>query len=190
MIGCSAVERLRRSTDTTMVHRWISAVTLLACACAVRPNAPATEDDVIALEPAAAAGEREAIRALFDVHAQGDGAVAEGADMVLGTCARRVPQVFLEELVRFREELVRNGHRWDLMGHVLCNAGIELVDDFAAQAAELEARRAALMTVTTPSLREARDACVSVLREQIEMCRALARQDAAAGARDQARDRR
>ena len=56
--------------------------------------------------------------------------------------------------------------------------------------AELEARRAALMTVTTTALREARDACVSVLREDVENRRDYARQEAAAGARDQARDRR
>jgi hypothetical protein len=71
-----------------------------------------------------------------------------------------------------------------------CNCGAELVDDYAGQAAELEARRAALMTVTAPALREARDACVSVLREDVENRRDYARQEAAAGARDQARDRR
>jgi len=171
-----------------MVHRWILAVALLTCACAVPAHASPTEDDVIALEPAAVAGDREAIRALFDL-ARGDGAIAEGADMVLGTCARLVPQVFLEELVGFPKS-VRSGSAWGGLGYVLCNCGAELVDDYAGQAAELEARRAALMTVTTPALREARDACVSVLREDVENRRDYARQEAAAGARDQARDRR
>ena len=167
-----------------MAQRWILAVTLLSCACTAPPGAAPTEDDVFAVEAAAVAGDREAIRALFDVRNRALGrAVAEGADMVLGTCARLLPQVFLEELVR-------NGSVWGGLGYVLCNAGIEFANDSAAQADELEARRAALMTVTTPALLEARDACVSVLDEEIEKCRDAARQDAAAGVRDQALDRR
>ena len=53
------------------------AVGALAAACAA-PR-PATEDDVVRLEPAALAGDRAAIRALFEVEIEG-GHLAEVAD--------------------------------------------------------------------------------------------------------------
>src|SRR5262245_13425039 len=74
---------------------------LLAGACAVAPSAPATEEDVERLEPAAMAGQHEAIRGLFELYTRSDGAVSEGIDQVLGTCARLAPQTFLEELQTF-----------------------------------------------------------------------------------------
>lgn len=136
------------------------------------PHAPtyATEEDVVRLEPSALAGDRAAIRSLFAMCA--DGAVAESIDDVLGKTVRVAPQVFLEELARSsRGELVRReGARAICLPHLLC-CNFDLVDEFAAQARESEARRVALLTVVEPGLRQLRDACVEVLDADVSTMR-------------------
>ena len=138
------------------------AIPLVAAACASRAPTYATEDDVIRLEPAALAGDRAAIRALFAMCA--DGAVAEGINDVLGKTVRVAPQVFLEELASSGrgESVRREGARAPcLPGLLMCD--FDLVDEFDAQAREWEARKVALLTVDEPALRQLRDACVDVL---------------------------
>jgi len=142
---------------------WLLLVAVFGCSGGP-PLTPsyATEDDVVQLEPAALAGDRSAIRALFAMCA--DGAVAESIDDVLGKTVRIAPQVFLEELSSsWRGESVRRdgAHAPCLPGLLCCN--FDLVDEFQAQAREAEARRAALLAVDAPSLRQFRDACVEVL---------------------------
>jgi len=147
-----------------MIQRSILFASLLACACAVAPPAPPTEDDVVRLEAAALAGQREAIRGLFELRARAHGPVTnvgvlEVSDMILGNCARLSPRIFLEALT-----IDRDFWRLDAL---LGNCGPELVDMFEAQAAELRARRAALLTVDAASLRETRDASLLELTRSI-----------------------
>jgi hypothetical protein len=132
---------------------------------------PATEADVSALESSARAGNREAIRALFSLHARSDGAVAEYIDIVLGGTIRMHPQVFLEEL-----HLAGRKIRLDSL---LGNTGPDLVDRFQEQAVELKKRKAALLTVHKGSLIQLRDECIRELDRQIETVTNAAQQSVA-----------
>lgn len=140
-------------------------------------GALAIEDDVLRLELAARTGDRAAIAALFAMRA--DGAVAETIDDLLGKTVRVVPQVFLEELAKSdRGEAVRReGARAACLPGLLC-CNFDLVDDFAAQTREAEARRVALLTVDEPTLRGLRDACVEVLTADARVQRGASGGDA------------
>ena len=73
----------------------------LLAACAGAPEL-ATEDDVLALEAAALAGDRSAIRESFQLRDRIlPGANLEIDDMLLGSTIRRWPRLFLEELQRY-----------------------------------------------------------------------------------------
>jgi hypothetical protein len=135
--------------------------TTCALGCIATARGPATEDEVAALEPRAIAGDRAAVRALFELYPLADGAVAEGIDMALGNVVRPHPRLLLEEWLHsglLADEWVR--------GHLLGNL-IEWVDDCAAQQREIGLRIAALETVTVPSLHALRDACLATLRAQL-----------------------
>ena len=140
---------------------------VLAAACAEPQPRVATEEDIERLEPAVRAGDRAAIRALFDCDANG-AATTEYKCAVLGTAIRVAPRVFLEELVRNAQRrdwpVEKDGCLDCLLGH--CP---ELVDDFPAQEAETRLRAAALASVDGEELRVARDACLRVLAAQIEL---------------------
>jgi hypothetical protein len=131
---------------------------------------PATEADVSALKSSALAGNREAIRSLFNLYPRSDGAVSEYIDIVLGGTIREYPQVFLEELCRANSNI-----RLDAL---LGNTGPDLVDRFEEQAVELKRRKAALRTVREASLIEVRDACIRELDRQIEKVTNAAQQGA------------
>jgi hypothetical protein len=120
----------------------------------------ATEADVFALESSALAGNREAIRSLFNLYSRSDGAVSEDIDIVLGNTIRKHPKVFLEELKRSKKK-----SRLDAL---VGNTGPDLVDRFEEQAVELKRRRDALRTVHEPLLIEVRDACIRELDREIE----------------------
>jgi hypothetical protein len=135
----------------------------LVCAvllgCAAAPASEwATEDDVVRLEPGALAGDRAAIRALFELRA--DGAVAEAIDVVLGSTIRPWPALFLQELQRCE----RRRGPWELDG-LLGNNGPALVDEFELQRRESLLRIAALQSVGAAELAELRDRCIAKLRE-------------------------
>ncbi len=151
-------------------HSFLLAVLFWCTGCASRAPTFATEDDVVRLEPAALAGDRAAIRALFTMCA--DGAVAEYIDDVLGKTVRVAPQVFLEELASSGrgESVRRQGARALCLPHLLC-CNFDLVDEFDAQARESEARKLALLTVDEPALRQLRDACVEVLGDDTRTMR-------------------
>ncbi len=124
---------------------------------AAQPSA--TEEDVLALESSALAGQREAIRSLFILQTRSDGSVSEHIDILLGSTIRKYPQVFLEEL--------KSADRKVNMGALVGNTGPSLVDRFEDQAMELKGRRDALLTVRDASLIEVRDACIRELDRQI-----------------------
>lgn len=144
------------------------AIPLLTVTCVQHVPTYATEDDVVRLEPAALAGDRAAIRALFAMCA--DGAVAESIDDLLGKTVRVAPRVFLEELaISGRGEQVRReGARALCLPHLLC-CNFDLVDEFDARARESEARKMAILQVDEPVLRQLRDACVEVLDSDVRM---------------------
>jgi hypothetical protein len=130
------------------------------CANAPTPE-PATEDDVIALEPAALAGDRAAVRALFELRCRCDGAVLEIDDMILGSTIRPWPQLFLMELQRYE----RDGGRAAYLDGMLCNKGPGLVDEFELQRREALLRIAALQSIDAADLAEVRDRCIATLRQ-------------------------
>jgi hypothetical protein len=131
---------------------------------------PATEADVSALKSSALAGDRKAIRSLFNLYPRSDGAVSEYIDIVLGGTIRNHPQVFLEELNRASRKI-----RLDAL---LGNTGPDLVDRFEEQAVELKSRKTALLTVREASLIEVRDACIRQLDRLIEIVTNAAQQGA------------
>jgi hypothetical protein len=135
---------------------WLLAFGMLGCATA---PVHATEENVERLEPGACRADRDAIRALCEIHRQGDGAVAEYAAMVLGSTIRPYPVVFLEELDR---EL----RQCDVyfLNVVVGNFGPDLVDEFELQRREAQARIAALKTVDAAELATARDRCIALLQ--------------------------
>jgi hypothetical protein len=136
----------------------------------VAASPPATEADVSALKSSALAGNREAIRALFNLYTRSDGAVSEYIDIVLGDTICEHPQVFLEELHRASRKI-----RLDAL---LGNTGADLVDRFQEQAVELKKRKAALLTVHEHSLIQVRDTCIRELDRQIEIVTNAAQQGA------------
>jgi hypothetical protein len=149
------------------------AIPLLIVACVQHVPTYATEDDVVRLEPAALAGDRAAIRALFAMCADG-AAVAESIDDLLGKTVRVAPRVFLEELaISGRGEQVRReGARALCLPHLLC-CNFDLVDEFDARARESEARKMAILQVDEPGLRQLRDACVEVLDSDVRSMRKI-----------------
>ncbi len=121
-----------------------------------------------ALESSALSGNRENIRALFNLYARSDGSVAEYIHIVLGGIICEHPQMFLEELNRFNKKI--------RLDSLLGNTGPELVDRFQERAVELKRRKAALLTVHDESLIQVRDACIHKLNRQIEIVTNIAQQ--------------
>ena len=69
-----------------MISRQLFLAALLSsplCSCAA--EGPVTEADVDSLEAAALAGDRSAVRTLFELRARADGAAAESIDITLGS---------------------------------------------------------------------------------------------------------
>lgn len=139
-----------------MIRRTFIALGALAIS---RLGCTATEDQVTALEGPAQAGSRQAIRELFALRQEADGAVAEDIDIALGSTIRAYPKPFLEELKRSAQT--------QRLGGLLANAGPKFVDDFVGQLGELRERRSALATVKVRELIDVRTKCLSVLDAEI-----------------------
>lgn len=132
----------------------------LFCWATCAAQADLAENDVMALQKSAEAGDRGAVRKLFGFYSRSDGAVTEDIDMILGNVARRHPRLFLEELKRSNA------------GHGKCTTvgnTLELTDQTDAQIAELRARRESLLSVGDESLRKLRDDCTRELDEDIQV---------------------
>lgn len=117
-----------------------------------------SEDTVLALRGAALAGERSAVRTLFDLYPLADGAATEDIDVILGEVAREHPRLFLEELSADATRLACSN---------ISNTGELLVDQLDGMLEELKRRRDSLLSVSEGSLIGLRDECVSQLEESI-----------------------
>jgi len=101
-----------------------------------------SEEEVFALQASAEAGDRIAIRKLFELFPHSGGAVTEDIDVVLGRTIHNHPQLFLEELIRSGRA------NCDLcLPSLVGNAGDELVDRLSDQVKELAIRQKALKSV-------------------------------------------
>lgn len=124
--------------------------------------ATVSEHDVMALRDLALSGERAAVRELFASLPHASGAVAEEIDDILGRLARHHPRLLLEEMQRSkggRESCANLGNT------------VDLTDQTTAQIRELDARRAALLTVRGAALQRLRNACVQDLDADLRIMR-------------------
>ena len=131
-----------------------------------------SEEDVFALQPSAEAGDRMAIRKLFELAPYSDGAAAEDIDVALGRTIRNHPQLFLEELRRSSSATCDR-----CFPGLVGNTGDELVDRFDDQAKELTQRRKALASVNKKSLADLRKKLLRVLDKQIEEAKDAAKDE-------------
>lgn len=110
---------------------------------------------VLSLEQSALAGDRSAIRTLFQLRPQADGAAAEYINIVLGQTIENDATVFLEELQRTPRTFKLSG--------LLGNLGPDYVDEFERQAKELRKRMNALECVKAESLASVKEECLAAL---------------------------
>jgi hypothetical protein len=143
---------------------------LLVCSisAAAKERYSATEEQVSVLLPPTEAGDRMAIRKLFELYQYSDGAVSEDIDVALGRTIRKHPQLFLEELNRSGRA---NCER--CLPSLVGNTGEELVDRLQAQVKELDKRKNALKAVHQKSLEKLRDKLVRILNEGIREIREI-----------------
>ena len=133
---------------------------LLVPTQALWAQARPSEDDVFALSPLARAGDRSAVRQLFELYTRSSGAVTEDIDVILGRVAEAYPVLFLQELLRSPSHSGCSN---------VSNTGEEFVDHPEEQRRELQARREALQSVAQSSLVSLRDSCIAQLDENIRL---------------------
>jgi len=104
----------------------------------------------------------EAIRLVYRLMKESDGASSEILSQMLGRLVRINPRLFLGELARHRRQI------GDRLPWILCGTGPAYIDRPAAQRYVLRKRLAAIETVDVPALQELRDECVLQLQRSIE----------------------
>lgn len=103
----------------------------------------------------------EAVRLVYRLKQESDGAYSEFLSQTLCRLVRINPRLFLEELARHRQQVK------DRLPWVLCSTGAGYVDRVAAQRYVLRKRLAAIRTVDDPDLRKLRDECSAALQRKI-----------------------
>jgi hypothetical protein len=104
----------------------------------------------------------EAIRLVYRLKKEPDGAYGETLSQMLGRLIRINPRLFLEELARHRPQV------GDRLPWILCSIGPAYADRVAAKRYVLRSRLAAIETVDVPELGKLRDECGAELKRGIE----------------------
>ena len=115
------------------------------------------------LERQVEARDPEAVRLAFALYSVMDGAAMEDLDIMLGKLIRIDAALFLRELSR-------RSDRTKYLEGLLGNQGEELVDRIRAKCLETKLRITALERVSDSDLRQLRDECLHLLRNDLGHC--------------------